>query len=179
MLSGEAARIRGRLAPILCGPDSHLRGYLMGGWLDRWAKRAADDASTAAPASEASAAPAVSSSSTSRRDFLKKAGIVGGAAWSIPVLQTVMAPAASASAGSVIGQPCSPAGVVCGDTSVCFGGLCGAPGATCSGGQPCFNSSCSGSPATCGGQNAACTSNANCAPGKTCKTVGGSQKCSA
>ena len=76
-------------------------GAVMGSWLDRWAKNTATSGSVdVSPSVAASAEPV---EPPSRRDFLKKAGIVGGVAWSIPVMQTVMAPMASASAGTPIG----------------------------------------------------------------------------
>jgi hypothetical protein len=96
---------------------------------------------------------------------LKRAGIVGGVTWSVPVMQTVLAPAASASAGAVIGDPCSPDGVTCGDSSICYASVCGAMGASCATG-PCFASACSPTnvpqPSICGGIRATCTSDAEC-----------------
>ncbi len=70
----------------------------MSSWLDGWARRAAEATPNAPQTSEA---PSRGDAGYARRDFLKKAGIVGGVAWSVPVLQTVMAPAASASVGTL------------------------------------------------------------------------------
>ena len=59
----------------------------MGGWLDRWAKRAATAAPIDVSAHEVTPSDGAEASSLlSRRDFLKKAGIVGGVAWSVPVI---------------------------------------------------------------------------------------------
>ena len=69
----------------------------MSGWLDRWAKRSATAGPVDAPSTEVDRVASAQPASRSRRDFLKKAGIVGGVAWSVPVLQTVMAPAYAAS----------------------------------------------------------------------------------
>lgn len=166
-------------------------------WLDSLARRLArsrpDSGPTALPATTR---PAPSPSATSRRDFLKKAGIVGGLAWSVPVLQTVMAPAASASVGTPIGQPCNDLGpcdggnaycngTVCGGVgalcpaSVCDGGLecsgrpdgvetCGGPGASCAGPGQCEYGNCANG--TCGGQWALCLGGgtAECSPGRYC-----------
>jgi len=156
----------------------------MSSWLDRWAKRAASHSSSVQPASNfPSGAP------HSRRDFMKKAGIVGGVAWSIPVLQTALAPSASASheppacgndtcgAGCLnptcgVGAPCD-AGV--GPGQACSGGgtcgtnlICGGAGVACtgSGAGTCAGSSpCSQRPSgvrTCGGPRATCTVNSDC-----------------
>ena len=109
--------------------------------------------------------------------------------WSVPVLQTVMAPAASASAGTPLGDPCNDLGTcnggnaycngaVCGGVgalcpaSVCAVGLqcsgrsggtrtCGGPGAACSAGGQCTNGNC-GVFGSCGGLGATCTNNAQC-----------------
>lgn len=147
----------------------------MGRWLDRWAKRAAEAAPSAASEPTPPAQPAPRSPSPSRRDFLKKAGVVGGVAWSVPVLQTVMAPAASASPGSTKGSPCTGGvndnGLVCGDGSRCFNGVCGAPGAFCdpnTGTAQCVSSECDGG--RCGGLGAKCNQGKVCAPGFVCGT---------
>ena len=115
----------------------------MSSWLDGWAKRAAGSSSS--PPSDTETPE--SSAPSSRRDFLKKAGIVGGVAWSVPVLQTVMAPAASASLGTTLGANC-PA-----PSSPCNGGT-----ANCS---PIF-------PYVCGGLQAVCVGGKQCAPAYTC-----------
>jgi len=134
----------------------------MGCWLDKWAKRAATAAPTDVSASKAtpSNGAVAQSSASSRRDFLKKAGIVGGVAWSIPVMQTVAAPMASASHA---GGPCSGGGGTCGTLLPGHTGTC----APCTNGVACGASSdctagvtCSGrngGPTVCGGPGATCT----------------------
>ena len=136
----------------------------MAGWLDRWAKRAAEAAPADAQITASSPAE-TSQTPSSRRDFLKKAGIVGGIAWSVPVMQSVMAPAASASVNTPLGGNCNDLAACNGGNSFCNGAICGGPGAVC--GATCVSGVSCGS-GICGGQNAACTTNAQCAPGKTC-----------
>lgn len=147
----------------------------MAGWLDRWARTSA---SAAAAVPERPPSHAV----TSRRTFLKKAAAVTGAAWTVPVLQSVVAPAYAASGG--IGTPCSTVGEACGDGSFCNGTVCGGLGAPC--GALCLNSTCGSG--TCGGVGATCSGNAECngrpcsgrtggpttcgGPGATCGTAG-------
>jgi hypothetical protein len=136
-------------------------------WLDPWAKRAAtpdDDAAQAHP----SATPiGPTAARPSRRDVLKKAALVGGLVWTVPVISTALAPAASASGGG-LGLPCSPEGSTCTGGSVCFTGICGAPGAPCAGG--CYSSTCG--KGVCGGKNASCGGGVLCAPGLTCAKNG-------
>lgn len=150
----------------------------MSSWLDRWARRAAE--ATPTPAQDA-VAPSHPASPSTRRDFLKKAGIVGGVAWSVPVLQTVMAPAASASVGLVKGDACTAPNVngdVCGDGSRCFNGICGLVGAVCTNGTgitQCVSSECS--TGQCGGKNASCAGSLVCASGFTCNNAPGNPQC--
>jgi hypothetical protein len=119
----------------------------------------------------------LASTPSSRRDFLKKAGIVGGIAWSVPVLQTVMAPAHAAS-NTPLGQACTGTGTCANGVAYCNNVTCGGLGATCPGGALCSGSNCSGvggaQPNVCGGKGAACTSNGECLGGN-CNT--GSHKC--
>lgn len=116
----------------------------MGRWLDRLARRAAPRP----PSPTAAAQPAPGSS---RRDFLKKAAVVTGAAWTVPVMQTALAPAYAASGG--VGSACSSNGEVCtGDNSRCFNLICGGSGAICSGGEPCLYGNCAAG--ICGGEGA-------------------------
>ena len=103
----------------------------MSSWLDRWAKRAAEAPPTPLSDAEMSASPDVARPASSRRDFLKKAGIVGGVAWSVPVLQTVMAPAASAASNTPLGQPCNDLSTCANGTAYCSGTCCGGLGAVC------------------------------------------------
>jgi hypothetical protein len=150
----------------------------MAHWLDRVAKRAASatpeqTAASARDSRDDTPVP-LSSSARSRRDFMKKAAVVGGLAWSVPVIQSVVVPAAAASGQTQIGDPCTNYGGLCGDSSVCFNGVCGSPGASCANANPCFNSACSGKTQTCGGQLAYCTDDSQCASGN-CNTH--SHKC--
>jgi hypothetical protein len=112
----------------------------MSSWLDRWAKRAAEAPPTPLSDAEMSASPDVARPASSRRDFLKKAGIVGGVAWSVPVLQTVMAPAASASVNTPLGGNCPAGGVPCANGGANCAPtapyVCGGTGALVPGGCP-------------------------------------------
>ena len=122
----------------------------MSGWFERWAKHAA----AATPDTTPTTHPV-----RSRRDFLKTAGIVGGVAWSVPVLQTVLAPAASASAGTPLGNPCNDLGTCNGGNAYCNGATCGGVGAICPGSVCVSGVECSGrtgSAETCGGPGATC-----------------------
>jgi hypothetical protein len=128
----------------------------MGGWLDRWAKRSASPAARPDAPAAAGSAPAGEASRSSRREFMTKAAVVTGAAWSVPVIQTALAPAASASPGPGLGSPCSPPGVVCGGGSICSpGNVCGGPGAVspdCSNGGNtvlCVSGRCNFGQGTC------------------------------
>ena len=158
----------------------------MSKWLDRLAKRAAHEASPVSlPAAEAPAAR------SSRRDFMKKAGIVGAAAWSVPVLQTALAPAASASVGgctNVCGgacPPCSAGGSVCSSNAGCFSNICSggvcqkaSAGGTCAGGIDCLSGICSGG--ICQGKavGTTCVANGECATGTQCSgRTGGPKTC--
>jgi hypothetical protein len=119
--------------------------------------------------------------------------VVGGLAWTAPVLQSVVVPAAASSTPLVIGDVCSFGTQVCSDSACSPNGICGGPGADCSAGAclygNCFNGVC-GAPGArcasdsqcvygsikgnchqrvCGGQAAACTVDATCAPGYVCK----------
>jgi len=162
-------------------------------WLDRLARRTAQHGATAdAPTRRDANRPATPNADKTRRDFLKKAGIVGGLAWTAPVLQSVIVPAAAASNnGAVLGQPCDQPGLDCSDGSVCgpsgicggvsaictsdFGcvygnchaGICGSSGATCKHDSGCVHGNCKGK--VCGAPGATCSSNsycqyANCGP---------------
>lgn len=120
-----------------------------------------DNAAKAAARRSAGAGDLEPGSELTRRDALKKAGIVGGAAlWMTPVVQTVLAPPASA---TVVGQPtCTGA---CGQGCA---SLCGA-GGTCDNNLDCLSNSCDLVAGTCnqGAVGANCgTSNANCTTGR-------------
>ncbi len=134
----------------------------MAGWVDRWAKRAA----SSAPRPEAmpgdpSPAPSPQASSHSRRAFMKKAGVVGAAVWTVPVIQSAVAPAAAASA-----TVCSGGGGTCG-VLLSGPGPCPkcATGVACSTNNDCATGvGCSSRTGTtvCGGPGAACNNSGNC-----------------
>ncbi len=113
-----------------------------------------------------------STPSRSRRDFMKKAAVVGTAVWAVPVIQSTVAPAAAAS-GTVCSSPdgtcgtlvlgpgpCVPCsiGVACGTDTDCAtrvgcasrsgSTVCGGPGATCRNDSHCLYSNCRSG--TCG-----------------------------
>ena len=155
-------------------------------WLDRLARRTAQrEATTVAPpgASDASDATPRHSGST-RRDFMKKAAVVTGLAWTTPVLQSVVVPAAAVSGHPILGEGCPSPGSPCVDGSVCspgnicgglaatcnsdfdclygncHGGVCGSPGATCKHDSGCVYGNCTHK--VCGSPGADCTSNGDC-----------------
>lgn len=167
----------------------------MAGWLDRLAKRAADPAPASSDQVTRAPSEPANRPAPSRRDFLKKAGIVGGLAWSVPVMQSVVAPAHAAS-NTPIGGVCSGAGSVCANgNAFCNGAICGGPGASCPTGsstQCVASSPCSrrtpGGVYTCGGPGAVCSTDANCTYGNCrggacggfnapCTTVGDNTPC--
>ena len=83
----------------------------MGDWLDGWARRAARSKDE----------PTSAASSLSRRQLLKRAGVVAGAAWTVPLIRTALAPPASASPG------CAPNcvnGTSCVSSIECASGYC-------------------------------------------------------
>ena len=139
----------------------------MGRWLDRLARRAATRGVEPAAAQPAPGA--------SRRDFLKKAAVVAGAAWTVPVMQTALAPAASASPGSMKSEPCTTPladeGKLCGDGSRCHLGVCGSTGAICGSGANCISGVCSGGFCVVLPLGGTCAADANCEPGLTCGTT--------
>jgi hypothetical protein len=131
-------------------------------WIDRWARQAA------APVDRADPAPSSPHVGVSRRTFLRRAAAIGTVAWSVPVLQSVAAPAASASVGTALGDPCNDLGVCAGGDAYCNGTVCGGVGALCptsicASGLPC--SGHAGGAETCGGPGATCSSSAACTYG--------------
>lgn len=104
----------------------------------------------------------------SRREFLRKTALVGGAAWSVPVLQSVLAPVASASVGTPLGGPCTDLMACAGGTAFCNGATCGGVGAVCSGGALCAGSTCATNgkdKGQCGGKGTSCTADDQCMSG--------------
>jgi hypothetical protein len=140
-------------------------GAIMGSWIDKWAKKTATTSTTqtAAPSDVATSAEPVEP--PSRRDFLKKAGIVGGAAWSIPVMQTVLAPMASASTNTPLGGACNDLDPCANGAAYCNGSVCGGKGAVCTG--LCAVSTCANG--QCGGGGGSCYNNSQCVS-HICKT---------
>ena len=132
----------------------------MSSWLDRLARRVAS-----VPASRLPAPSGTPADAPSRRTFLKKAAVVTGAAWTVPVMQTALAPAHAVSGGlgqECVTQPCA-AGLFCSPVT----GTCGGPGAVC--GAGCYNSTCA-SNGYCGGTDATCSDDSQCgsAVGNAC-----------
>jgi len=62
-----------------------------------------------------------------RRDLIRRGAIVVGAAWSVPVIQSITVPAKAGSA-----PPCLDFGQVCTDDSQCCSGFCEPFVGTCS-----------------------------------------------
>ena len=84
----------------------------MSDWLDGWARRAARPAHP----TPGDTAP---EHGLSRRQLLKRAGVVAGAAWTVPLIQSALAPPAAASGGgnTIIGFACTT-------TTDCASGYC-------------------------------------------------------
>lgn len=146
----------------------------MGTWFDRWAKNTATGSTVDASPSVDDVAPAESIEPPSRRDFLKKAGIVGGVAWSIPVMQTVMAPMASASTNTGLGGACNDLGTCASGAAYCNGSICGGVGAICTGlcaVSTCSNGQCGGGGGDCYNGNQ-CVSNICSSHGKCKAKIG-------
>ena len=149
-------------------------------WIDSWARRAARPRGGSALTSHSQDLAAASLSS--RRDFLRRAGVIGSAVWAVPAMQSVLAPAAAVSGpcsqGTCgIGAGCTlcPVGNFCAVsaeclTNICSGGTCqaGGIGTTCATNADCTAGQCSqrGSEAkTCGGPGSTCTGPAGCTNG--------------
>jgi hypothetical protein len=145
---------------------------VVGSWLDRVARHAAGS-STPAPGSQLG--DPATPTGTSRRDFLRRAGIVGAAVWTVPVIESAVAPAAAASTPTctgVCGGTCPTCGVgqgpcttntQCNTGLVCSAGVCKTPqGGTCTTNANCSTSVCISG--TCQGTVAGTT----CSSGSTC-----------
>jgi hypothetical protein len=100
---------------------------------------------------------------------MKKAAVIGGVAWSVPVIQSAVAPASAASGGGPnLGEGCSSPGTACADGSFCSPNLfCGGVGAACPAGL-CIDADCSSSTKICGGKNASCKNGQTCNPPLVC-----------
>ncbi len=127
----------------------------------------------------------------SRRDALKRGGIVAGVAWTAPVLMSVMTPAAAAAPCPTGSTPCPgfPGGCCPANDSgipdTCVDGVCidpGEPGGFClnngqgAGGcnDPTIKCNNPGPGPTgrgiCGGPGAVCLDNGDCFGSQTCQT---------
>lgn len=117
-----------------------------------------------------------------RRDVIKRAGVIGAAAWTVPVLQTALAPAASA---SVPPDPCAGVCTVtckckagsgtcstntqCATGTVCIGGVCRIPygsTATCSSNAQCQSLNCVNGICGKAWTNTTCTQDNQCLSNK-------------
>ena len=110
---------------------------------------------------------------------MKKAAVVGAAVWSVPVMQTALAPAASASPTNLPPGASCTASTQC-QFNNCAGGICGGIGATCSAGAQCADYGCDLGTTKCAtnlpkGQNSSCSQNSACTSGIYCgsNTCGG------
>jgi hypothetical protein len=147
----------------------------MGSWIDRAARRAAGQAAQNRPEPPPVQAPRPAPLDSSRRDFLKRAGVVGAAVWTVPVIESALAPAAAASTPTctnVCGGACPTCGLgkgpctqnaQCSSGLVCSGGVCKtAQGGTCTINANCSTNVCING--TCRGTVAGST----CAAWNTC-----------
>lgn len=139
----------------------------MGNWFDDRAKSAARRIAV----QRSAVAPTPSDDpGLTRRDILKRGGVVAGVAWTAPVLMSVMTPAAAESSCPT-GQvrcPDTSSGICCAATQTCFQGVCTSVGAV--GGNCTLNLLCNvgifcGAGNLCGGSGAVCTQNSNCMSG--------------
>jgi len=170
----------------------------MGHWLDALAKASTgrrDDHGTSSisetaqtpgsgrPTDDASVQHA---QGLTRRALFKRGAVVGAALWTTPVLQTALAPAASASVNPCVGicgvgacPVCGPGVGTCTNntqcaTGLCYNGICVIPyGATtpCTGSNQCQSGNCSGttgSPGVCiaSWPGTTCTTDTQCLSGK-------------
>ena len=91
----------------------------MADWLDGWARRVAHSGERV---DSAGSTPSASADGLSRRQLLKRAGLVAGAAWTVPIIQTALAPPAAASGGGCVSG--CPAGSPCTSPTTCASGYC-------------------------------------------------------
>ena len=154
----------------------------MSDWLDGWAQRSARRRGRDLPDDRGSGG-------LSRRDLLKRAGIVAGAAWTLPLIQSAVAPASAASGATGLGNRCRVDGD-CAGAYVCTGGYCAPPnkqwaGGPCpNGASDCLSGSCNNhkhhptcNPGPTGSTCAThhdCKGNVNCADNKICGGLGAS-----
>lgn len=137
-------------------------------WIDDWAKESTERSWWSAWRHARRGRPrgepeAVGSAGMSRRDLIRRAGVVGAVAWTVPLIETVVAPDyAAASGGGGTCEPSDPSG--CGGTcpTRCGTGKTCTQDSDCQGGCDLTTKKCV---ASHGG--GACTENAGCDTG-TC-----------
>ncbi len=155
----------------------------MTSWLDTLARRVARRQALDAPTPRRG---------MSRRDFLRRSGVVGAAVWSVPALQSATAPAAAASGpcsqGTLLARAagCPLCGVGAAPvwsmpsvvTSRCSGGTCqpGQLGDTCLATSDCAQGICSGGVCVQGVTGDPCDAPVDCitgiCTGGTCRAGG-------
>lgn len=153
----------------------------VGHWLDALAKastgnrvrhRTPDSGAESSPASRRPDDNSVAreAQGISRRALLRRGAVIGAAVWTTPVLQTALAPAASASActiGCVAGTTCTT-NTNCA-TGLCLNGICayphGTPGA-CTANNQCQSGNCFNGTCTAQWPGTTCTANNQCLSGK-------------
>lgn len=147
----------------------------MGDWLDGLARRAAQR--TSPPPGNVPTAP----DRLSRRQLLKRVGVVAGAAWTVPLIQSAVAPAAAASGtmgSSPYGAPCS-SNLDCA-SGYCINGICGQPGvfwagSSCVKNADCWSGICRGGKCKPGPLGQVCATAADCQNNISC--AAGNQTC--
>ena len=144
----------------------------MADWLDRWARRAGRPAG--APNSPDGARQ------LSRRQLLKRAGVIAGATWTVPMIQSAVAPAAAASGGGCISG--CPAGSTCTTDAncasglTCIGGICGQPGkawtgTSCGHDNQCWSNVCNGHTCKPAELKAPCRTSTDCRDNVNCSAT--------
>lgn len=140
----------------------------MADWLDGWARRAARSAD------QVDSAGSAPRDGLSRRQLLKRAGVAVGAAWTVPLIQTALAPPAAASGGGsgVIGSSCTTDSQ-CASGLVCQGSFCTQTGMSWTGGgcnvnTDCWSNVCVGGVCKPGPLSASCRTSADCANNISC-----------
>jgi hypothetical protein len=110
-----------------------------------------------------------------RRALLRRGAVVGAVVWTTPILQTALAPAASASTPPVCTVSCPPGTPCAGNSNCasgfCQGGICKIPyggSGTCSGGADCQSGNCDPVAHTClaSWPGVTCTTDSQCLSGK-------------
>lgn len=129
-------------------------------WLDDWAKSSARPARTG-------------SDGISRRQMLKRVGVVAGVAWTAPLIQSATAPAYAyntCTTGCGPGFPCGP-GITCGSPTSCVNGVCANKGwyaESCNGGGNCYSGTCTGGTCAKGAAGTPCRATVDCTTGVIC-----------